>query len=63
MIEPVLFGGKFDMHEVTVLASLTLWYVLWGVPGAVRPENVRLATMFALMQTCLPQVCTLGDPV
>eukprot|EP01043_Picozoa_sp_COSAG02_P030770 COSAG02_NODE_1981_length_10196_cov_11.415668_3_plen_51_part_00 len=35
MVEPVLFGEKFDMHEVTVLASLTLWYVLWGVPGAV----------------------------
>jgi predicted PurR-regulated permease PerM len=24
-IEPIVFGDKFDMHEVTVLAGLTLW--------------------------------------
>ena len=46
VVEPVLFGEKFDMHEVTVLASLTLWSVLWGVPGAVRfatrlPSSIR----------------------
>ena len=36
-IEPIVFGDKFDMHEVTVLAGLTLWSVLWGIPGECTP--------------------------
>lgn len=54
VVEPVLFGEKFDMHEVTVLASLTLWYVLWGVPGAVRCAD---CSQYCTMQIYRPHTC------
>ena len=48
VIEPIVFGDKFDMHEVTVLASLTLWSVLWGVPGAVLSVPIMVIVLIIL---------------
>ena len=64
VVEPILFGEMFDMHEVTVLASLTLWYVLWGVPGAVRCSdcshflhNVKLPSSYLCLSCCMKYEC------
>ena len=48
LIEPVVFGDKFDMHEVTVLAGLTLWSVLWGIPGAVLSVPIMVVVLIVL---------------
>ena len=29
-VEPVAFGSSMDLHPVTVLLALALWYSLWG---------------------------------
>jgi hypothetical protein len=34
-IEPLVFGSSMDLHPVTVLLALALWYALWGIPGAI----------------------------
>jgi AI-2 transport protein TqsA len=33
VIEPIFMGEGLDLHPVTVLLSLGVWGVLWGVPG------------------------------
>ncbi len=33
LVEPVFMGEGLDLHPVTVLLSLGVWGVLWGVPG------------------------------
>ena len=35
VIEPAIFGHSMELHPVVVLLSLTLWYALWGVTGAI----------------------------
>ena len=40
--EPVIFGDKFDLHEVTVLGALALWGVIWGISGAVLSARAPL---------------------
>jgi hypothetical protein len=50
-----VFGDKFDMHEVTVLTGLTLWSVLWGIPGAVL--SVPCARRFHPLQSILTEIC------
>ena len=47
-IEPMVFGDMFDMHEVTVLAGLTLWSVLWGIPGAVLSVPIMVVILIIL---------------
>lgn len=32
-IEPKLMGEQLELHPITVLAALTFWGALWGVPG------------------------------
>lgn len=44
----MVFGDKFDMHEVTVLAGLTLWSVLWGIPGAVLSVPIMVVILIIL---------------
>lgn len=33
--EPMVFGSSMELHPVTVLLALALWYALWGIPGAI----------------------------
>lgn len=35
IVEPLVFGSSMDLHPVTVLLALTMWYSLWGIPGAI----------------------------
>jgi len=34
-LEPHIMGESLDLHPVTILLSLILWYTLWGVIGAI----------------------------
>jgi len=34
-LEPTIMGESLDLHPVTILLSLILWYTLWGVLGAI----------------------------
>lgn len=34
-VEPQLFGQQFSMSPVILLFSLGLWFIVWGVAGAV----------------------------
>ena len=34
-VEPQLFGRQFSMSPVVLLFSLGLWFILWGLAGAV----------------------------
>jgi predicted PurR-regulated permease PerM len=34
-IEPKIFGDTMALHPVIVLISLSFWYTMWGIPGAI----------------------------
>uniref|UniRef100_A0A7S3PMN6 AI-2E family transporter n=1 Tax=Aplanochytrium stocchinoi TaxID=215587 RepID=A0A7S3PMN6_9STRA len=34
-IEPKVFGDTMELHAVVVLLSLSFWYTVWGIPGAI----------------------------
>ena len=38
-VEPVAFGSTMDLHPVTVLLALALWYSLWGRVAARRAPS------------------------
>lgn len=33
VLEPKLMGEQLELHPITILAALTFWGALWGVPG------------------------------
>lgn len=33
VLEPKLMGEQLELHPITVLAALTFWGALWGIPG------------------------------
>jgi len=35
IVEPKVFGDTMELHPVVVLISLSFWYTVWGVPGAI----------------------------
>ena len=34
-VEPMIFGDQMEMHPVVVMLSLSFWFSVWGVPGAI----------------------------
>ena len=34
LIEPKILGEGVDLHPITVIASLVVWGLVWGIPGA-----------------------------
>mmetsp|Transcript_16407 Transcript_16407/g.19927 ORF Transcript_16407/g.19927 Transcript_16407/m.19927 type:complete len:565 (+) Transcript_16407:159-1853(+) len=34
-VEPKVFGDTMELHAVVVLLSLSFWYTVWGIPGAI----------------------------
>lgn len=34
-VEPKVFGDTMELHPVIVVLSLSLWYTIWGIPGAI----------------------------
>lgn len=35
IVEPVFFGSQMELHPIVVLLSLSFWFSLWGVAGAI----------------------------
>jgi predicted PurR-regulated permease PerM len=35
IVEPIFFGQQMELHPVVVLLSLSFWFSLWGVAGAI----------------------------
>jgi len=35
VIEPMIFGHTLELHAVVILVSLSFWYTVWGVAGAI----------------------------
>lgn len=35
LLEPLVFGSSMELHPVTVIMALALFYVIWGVAGAI----------------------------
>jgi AI-2 transport protein TqsA len=35
VLEPLVFGSSMELHPVTVLLALAIWYSIWGIPGAI----------------------------
>ena len=51
LLEPVVFGQNMDLHPVTVLLALAMWYALWGIPGAILAVPIT-----AVMRIILKEV-------
>lgn len=34
-VEPKVFGDTMELHAVVVLLSLSFWFAVWGIPGAI----------------------------
>eukprot|EP00924_Labyrinthula_sp_SR-Ha-C_P012966 maker-scaffold_12-augustus-gene-5.76-mRNA-1 protein AED:0.00 eAED:0.00 QI:32/1/1/1/1/1/2/168/503 len=34
-VEPKIFGDTMELHAVVVLLSLSFWFAVWGIPGAI----------------------------
>ena len=47
-VEPCLLGPLLQLHPVVVLLSLSFWYVLWGVAGAVLAVPLTSVLAIAL---------------
>jgi AI-2E family transporter len=35
LVEPLVFGSSMELHPITVLLALAIWYSLYGIPGAI----------------------------
>lgn len=35
VIEPMIFGRTLELHAIVILVSLSFWYTVWGVAGAI----------------------------
>ena len=49
LMEPIVFGQNMELHPVTVLLALALWYALWGVPGAILAVPITAVLRIILL--------------
>lgn len=56
VIEPIFMGEGLDLHPVTILLSLGVWGILWGVPGMflAAPVTAVLRIVLARFDTTRP---------
>ena len=47
MITPMLLARRFTINPVAVMLSLTFWYWMWGVPGAIL--SVPMLAIFKIV--------------
>jgi hypothetical protein len=47
VLEPSLFGKSLNLTDISVLATLVIWYSLWGIYGAIL--SVPLLGVFKLL--------------
>jgi AI-2 transport protein TqsA len=48
LIEPRFVGKSLDLHPATVLVSLMLWTLIWGIPGAFLAVPMTVVLKIAL---------------
>jgi AI-2 transport protein TqsA len=55
-IEPRITGGSLDLHPITVLLSLIVWGMLWGVVGMLlaAPITAVMRILFARLDHTAP---------
>lgn len=58
-IEPKIMGDALQLHPITVLLSLILWGVIWGVPGMFLA--VPMTAVFKIMFTNMPFTRPFGE--
>ncbi len=53
LVEPIFMGEGLDLHPVTILLSLGVWGVLWGLPGMflAAPMTAVLRIVLARFDT------------
>ncbi len=56
VVEPRLFGRSLNLSPFVVLVSLTFWYALWGIAGAILavPMTAAVVIVFAAFQPTRP---------
>jgi predicted PurR-regulated permease PerM len=50
-VEPFVLGPLLSLHPVVVLLSLSFWYVLWGVAGAILAVPITSVVAIALKRS------------
>ena len=56
LIEPKILGEGVDLHPITVIASLIVWGLVWGLPGAFLavPMTAALRIILARLEPTRP---------
>nr|MCR5504340.1 AI-2E family transporter [Elusimicrobiaceae bacterium] len=56
LIEPKILGEGVDLHPITVIASLIVWGLVWGIPGAFLavPMTAALRIILARLEPTRP---------
>jgi predicted PurR-regulated permease PerM len=62
VVEPKVFGVQMELHPVVIMLSLSFWYAVWGVPGAILSVPItavmriilsNLSHPYAIVSACL----------
>ena len=48
VVEPRMFGRSMNLSPFVVLISLTVWYAMWGIPGAILAVPMTSAVVIVL---------------
>jgi predicted PurR-regulated permease PerM len=59
LMTPIVLGSRLTLHPVAILAGLTFWWGMWGVPGAFLSVPL-LATIHVLGEQ-VPALSRLGN--
>ena len=45
-VEPILFfqNEQINLHPIVMIASILVWYIVWGIPGAILAVPVMTTT-------------------
>lgn len=56
VLEPKLMGEQLELHPITILAALTFWGMLWGIPGMLLavPLTAALRIIFDSLELTRP---------
>ncbi len=56
VLEPKLMGDQLELHPITILAALTFWGMLWGIPGMLLavPLTAALRIVFDALEITRP---------
>lgn len=57
VLEPRMFGHALELHPITVMLSLAIWSMIWGIVGTVM--SVPLTVTMKILLECVPEDSTL----